>query len=135
MDGRTAAATLGVDPLATRDEIRRAFRARAKLLHPDAGPGGSAERFTALCLAVEVLLPTAPEAGTVPRFDGAYGMVGAAAADGRSTMIDLTDSAARRPRPTPSVAVPPGRTAVAPVRRDARGRSFADHLAAALARA
>ncbi len=132
MDGRTAAATLGVGPRATRDEIRQAFRAKAKFLHPDAGAAGSAERFINLRLATEHLLANAPEtiqspgassperSGTPSRFDTS--IVGATR-PGRA--IDLTDSI-RRARPHRG----PGERQ--PVTRDARGLSFEDHLAAAL---
>lgn len=41
---RTARQILGVGPLATPQELRRAFRNAAKLAHPDR-PDGSAERF------------------------------------------------------------------------------------------
>lgn len=45
--------TLGVAPDATPLQIKAAFRARAKTLHPDAG--GGAEEFAALCEAHDVL--------------------------------------------------------------------------------
>lgn len=158
MDGRTAAATLGVGPRATRAEIRQAFRARAKVLHPDAGPAGSSERFIALRLAVEQLMADAPEgthgpdgsemATTSPAASAtspapAVGTAGrrwpaapfgAAStwSDRAGTAIDLTDTVGRTPRQARPTA--PYRGAVGPVPRDARGLSFEDHLAAALAR-
>lgn len=58
MDGRTAAAVLGITQGATRDEIRRAFRARAKIVHPDAR--GSDEAFVTLRAAADLLLAAAP---------------------------------------------------------------------------
>lgn len=58
MDGRTAAAVLGITQGATRDEIRRAFRARAKTAHPDAH--GTDEAFVTLRAAADLLLATAP---------------------------------------------------------------------------
>lgn len=58
MDGSTAAAVLGITQEATRDEIRRAFRARAKLAHPDAH--GTNEAFVTLRAAADLLLATAP---------------------------------------------------------------------------
>ena len=52
---------LGVSRDATLDEIKRAFRGRAKELHPDANPGdgGTAERFKDVSAAYEIL--TDPE--------------------------------------------------------------------------
>ena len=58
MDGRTAAAVLGISQGATRGEIRRAFRARAKLAHPDAH--GTDEAFVVLRAAADLLLASAP---------------------------------------------------------------------------
>ena len=42
-----AYAALGLDPAATSDEVRRAYRRLARALHPDANPGdvAAAERF------------------------------------------------------------------------------------------
>ena len=49
-------ALLGVAPSATADEIKRAFRARARELHPDTNPDPTAEeRFKEMALAYEVL--------------------------------------------------------------------------------
>jgi curved DNA-binding protein CbpA len=45
--------TLGVKPTASSDEIKRAYRAKAKQHHPDAG--GTADEFQAVSLAYEVL--------------------------------------------------------------------------------
>lgn len=64
MDGRTAAAVLGITQGATRDEIRRAFRARAKLAHPDAH--GTDEAFVTLRAAADLLLAAAPQ-GPAPQ--------------------------------------------------------------------
>lgn len=137
MDGRQAAATLGVDPRATRDEIRRAFRARVKRAHPDAGPAGSDEAFIELRGAFEYLLAQAPEpvVAREPVVDAEpepFRPVAPAMASPwfagveRPTVVDLVDSGpwtVRRSAPRP----------VDPVRRDRRGLSFDDHLAAALA--
>jgi molecular chaperone DnaJ len=49
-------ALLGVAPTATAEEIKRAFRARARELHPDTNPDPSAEaQFKAVAEAYEVL--------------------------------------------------------------------------------
>lgn len=50
-------AELGVPPTATRDEIAAAFRARARRLHPDAGPSDPAaiEAFRRVATAYRVL--------------------------------------------------------------------------------
>jgi len=56
-DGPTvteAYATLGVDPEASSGEVRRAYRERAKELHPDAADG-DAEEFKRLTAAYERL--------------------------------------------------------------------------------
>lgn len=44
---------LGVQPNASADDVKRAFRARAKTHHPDAG--GDAERYKTLSFAYAVL--------------------------------------------------------------------------------
>jgi len=76
MDGRRARIVLGVDPDATPDEIRRAFRARALVSHPDRG--GDRVGFELVVLAFESLqhvdvtrrLPVRPALpGTRPRVD------------------------------------------------------------------
>jgi curved DNA-binding protein len=45
--------TLGLDPSASGDEIRQAYRSLSKIHHPDAG--GDAERFKAISQAYQVL--------------------------------------------------------------------------------
>lgn len=135
MDGRKAAATLGVGPRATRGEIRRAFRARVKRAHPDAGGSGSEEAFIELRAAFDALMATAPERGPEPAPVASRSGPWATADVGRPPIgaldvVDVVDvlglrrsvATARRPRRRP-------------VRRDRRGRSFDDHLAAALAAA
>ena len=132
MDGRTAAATLGVDRHASKDELRRAFRARAKELHPDANPRGSASDFIALRRAFDVLLTTAPDGPSRP----------AAARPARSASstspfeawsaapaptIDLADAPVRPARSRPAAGIDRRP-------RDHRGLTFEDHLVAALAR-
>lgn len=53
-------AILGLKPECTNDEIRRAYRVRAKALHPDHGGEEGTARFLALKEAYEILLsPTA----------------------------------------------------------------------------
>jgi hypothetical protein len=145
MDGTIAAATLGVSTAATKDELRRAFRARAKALHPDAGGDGSSDAFRALRAAFDLLMARAPEAKVSSavldrrsRFDviGVAGVTVGGLKPPPST-LDRRDVA----RPVPARPVPVARRSpgglggraigsVAPV--DAAGRSFDDHLAAAL---
>jgi hypothetical protein len=60
MDGTVARRLLAVDPGATRDELRRAFRQRSKSLHPDLG--GDADGFVELCRAYDHLVASAPTA-------------------------------------------------------------------------
>jgi hypothetical protein len=49
-------AVLGVDPAASGDEIARAFRTRAKELHPDSGAGAdTTEQFSELVAAYDML--------------------------------------------------------------------------------
>jgi curved DNA-binding protein CbpA len=58
MDGRRARRVLGVRKNAGPDEIRRAFRARALVAHPD--HGGDAVAFAEVRSAFEVLRAAAP---------------------------------------------------------------------------
>lgn len=158
MDGQKAAATLGVDPQANKDEIRRAFRARVKLAHPDApGAEGSSEEFLQLRAAFEALL-----AGVDADVDVDVGVdVGVdvdrdADVDGRSerpvatepsssqglwqtqmsntsrSTFVLTDFRRPAPRMTGRPVKAGGLEPAAPT-RDKKGLSFDDHLAAALA--
>ena len=52
-----AYAALGVDPTASADDVRRAYRRLARELHPDANPGdaAAAERFRLVAEAHDVL--------------------------------------------------------------------------------
>lgn len=60
---------LGVSARAGSDEVRQAFRAAAKRLHPDAG--GSAAEFADLRRAYEVLRSGAPPERRADRVGGA----------------------------------------------------------------
>jgi hypothetical protein len=53
MDGRRARCVLGVASNAGPDEIRRAFRARVRVVHPD--HGGNAADFSEVVAAFELL--------------------------------------------------------------------------------
>jgi len=59
-DRVNAARLLGVAPSSTPDEVRRAFRLWAAVVHPD--HGGNAQQFGALCTARDVLLAPDPSA-------------------------------------------------------------------------
>ena len=87
MDGRRARKMLGVPANAGPDEIRRAFRARALVTHPD--HGGDAVAFAELRAAFETL-------GAAPLHRATPRMPLAAAP---STRVDVYDSA---PRSRPS---------------------------------
>ena len=133
MDGRSAAAALGVDPQATKDEIRRAFRSGAKLTHPDLV--GSDDAFIALRRAFELLLPLAPESAA-NRTTGPTGVRGvwlSPATERARPTLDRRDRCDGRRR---AAHRPPARRTVAAIprrpERDARGLTFEDHLTAAL---
>ena len=55
IDARGYYAQLGVSSSATAAEIRRAFYAKAKALHPDAGEPGDSAAFQAVCDAYRIL--------------------------------------------------------------------------------
>lgn len=59
---------LEVRPGATAAEIKRAYRRKAKLLHPDTSAAGSAEQFNTLVQAYEIL----SDARRRPLFDESY---------------------------------------------------------------
>src|SRR5262245_36140630 len=65
-DARGYYALLGVAPTATADDIRRAFYAKAKALHPDTGEREDSAAFHAVCDAYQVL----GDARRRARYDG-----------------------------------------------------------------
>jgi hypothetical protein len=65
MDGRRARKVLGVARDANQDDIRRAFRARAHLTHPD--HGGSPEAFAEIQAAYALLRALPPQPASVNR--------------------------------------------------------------------
>jgi hypothetical protein len=64
MDGRRARKVLGVARDANQDDLRRAFRARAHLTHPD--HGGSPEAFAETQAAYNVLRMQPASENTTP---------------------------------------------------------------------
>lgn len=68
MSLREAQAILGLRPLATQAEIRRAFREAAKAAHPDR-PGGDAERFRQVVEAHQLLQSLKPSASASSRLN------------------------------------------------------------------
>jgi hypothetical protein len=128
MDGRTAAAVLGVAPGATRNEITRAFRAKAKLAHPDGS--GSDEAFIALRRAYEILRDQAP--ASPPRTQPAR--CHSWFRPPTTATVDLTDSPIPpRARASRSAAGNGAGNGARSPRRDRRGLTFDDHLRAQLA--
>ena len=142
MDGQCAAATLGADRNANKDDVRRAFRARAKELHPDSGPHGSESAFIALRQAFEILMASAPEVAQSATSTGGSQAASpqrarafeTSASSSTAHSVDLADTDRRvnvRPKRQP------GRRTSQQRQPDhqaaARGIKFADHLAAAMA--
>jgi molecular chaperone DnaJ len=84
MDGRRARIVLGVGNDAGPDEIRRAFRARALVLHPD--HGGDPTAFADLVAAFDAMRDCAPHVRSIP------------ALPRTGPRVDVYDSA-RRPAP------------------------------------
>jgi hypothetical protein len=84
MDGRRARKLLGVARDAGPDEIRRAFRARALVTHPD--HGGDARAFADTLSAFEALRVSAPRVPVRPSLPSAR------------PRVDVYDSS---PRPAP----------------------------------
>lgn len=89
VDVKRAREVLGVAPLATQAELRRAFREAAKIAHPDRS-GGSAERFREVTDAYHLLQHLKPAAS-------------------RSTRVNQPPAAVSRPPPPAdkTLAVPP----------------------------
>ncbi|HEY7070601.1 MAG TPA: J domain-containing protein, partial [Acidimicrobiales bacterium] len=97
---------LGVGDYATADEIRQAYRRRARDHHPDANPQDSAagERFRRVALAYQVLSDPAQRA----RYDAslrapgpAPGAAGAGSGVGDVDVAGGTSPSGRRPWPAP----------------------------------
>jgi curved DNA-binding protein len=68
MSVKEARAILGLKPLATQGELRRAFREAAKAAHPDR-PGGDAERFRKVVDAHHLLQSLKPSASASSRLN------------------------------------------------------------------
>jgi curved DNA-binding protein len=68
MSVKEARAILGLKPLATQGELRRAFREAAKAAHPDR-PGGDAERFRKVVEAHHLLQSLKPSASASSRLN------------------------------------------------------------------
>lgn len=77
--------TLGVEPGATGDEIRQAFRSLSKTHHPDAG--GDAERFKAISQAYQILKDPVTRA----RYDQELGAMGRFRGHAQSGFEDLSE--------------------------------------------
>jgi hypothetical protein len=116
MDGNAALAALGLEPGASVREVKEAFRRRVKTVHPD--HRGSVEDFHRLHQAYAAACVTA-RVHTSARVT-VRGRCWIIPAPTRPTIVDVTDST-RAVRPRHSA-------------RSSSGRSFAEHLAAALAR-
>ncbi len=65
MDGSTALAVLGLEPSATKQQIKTTFRALAKGAHPDAFGAETTDAFVELREAYERALRDAPEAPSI----------------------------------------------------------------------
>jgi len=84
---------LGVNPAATPDELRQAFRAAAKRVHPDAVPGP-----TAAMVAVNIAYETLKEPARRAAYDRALAKGGLAAAASQSKAPAPLDPASYRLR-------------------------------------
>ena len=95
---------LGVGVHATADEIRQAYRRRARDHHPDANPQDSAagERFRQVALAYQVLSDPAQRARYDARLRGpAPGAAGSGSGVGDVDVAGGTSPSGRRPWPAP----------------------------------
>lgn len=122
MSAETAAAVLDVGPSATRQEVDRAFRLRARLCHPDRFAGAPAAdlaaasaEFIRVCDAREVLhrrLATAPRTPTAPPSSPPWASAGSASTgrrQGSTAPPPRAPSSANRhqppaPPPTPTMS-------------------------------
>ena len=133
MDGRTAAAVLGITPGASRNEITRAFRAKAKLAHPDVA--GSDDAFIALHQAYEVLRGGVSEHRRLLTGSTRNTAWFRPTAPTARPSVDLCD-APLRPRQARRAGHGVAGSAAAggarPPARDRRGLTFDDHLRAQL---
>lgn len=121
MDGTTALAVLGLEPGASRHEIRSAFRAQAKLAHPD--HDGAAGTFVALLDAYRAALRTV---GAEPR-------TAAPAPEAVAARTEPSQPGRVVPVRTPHPAVdrPTGVAATSPTGTRTGSRARADWLAGA----
>jgi hypothetical protein len=94
---------LGVGVHATADEIRQAYRRRARDHHPDANPQDSAagERFRQVALAYQVLSDPAQRARYDATLRGPAPRAGAESGEGDVDVAGGTSPSGRRPWPAP----------------------------------
>ncbi len=97
MDGTRARAVLGVSDHATADDLRHAFRRRARSTHPD--HGGDAQHFDETMHAFRALVGTA--AGTAPAMVVDAQSLRHTPVDCYDTVVPLRD-ASRRDRSRPA---------------------------------
>jgi hypothetical protein len=92
---REARALLGVSPDADAAQIVRAYRRRARVVHPDVSTEqGAAAQFSALRAAYQLLLGTAPEPESVPDRDD-HAPIAEHRPTGMPARHPVTDSPAR----------------------------------------
>lgn len=117
MDSRSAAALLGVSPQASRGELIRAFRARAKVTHPDAF--GTNDAFIECRAAFDLLCSPARSQPACQLRERRSWFRPAP-----ESTVNLIDSRAARSSTSSSTIG----SMFEQQRRDANGKSFADHL-------